>query len=549
MSLVGSLEDLGLGDILQIVHLAAKSGVLRLRNESGEGQIVFSRGMIREAYAKGGPTDLRELLAWRRAVPQALLERAWLEAHHAGKKLADVLVERGLTSADAIDALRREQIESAVLTMFGWPSGEFSFEMREVADEGAELALESGMNPQFLALEGTRRADEQEHAEDTMPAAASDPFGALLEAELVGEAGDELAEPLALLEDAEPPAAPHAPPTGPPPPPPPVVVVDPSLPVLEWVKAALGTVFPRVHVFQRPGLGIERIRQYLARAELPLVLIAHDVPADPAMGTRDAAEILARLKRQAPGMNVLLLHDEGSEPRPTRRGPAPDGLAPRPAASLLIDPRAGRQRMRVATALQEVLERVQARPAPAPARAAVPAEELARLRETSAKIRAGAGRGEVLSQVLSFAGQRFARVALFGVRDERAFGVAQLGLARAGGPDDAALRELSLGSLEPAWFRRVIESKRPCTAPPSDEGDHRLAVLLGNEIPGEAYVAPIVTGERVVALLYADNLPGREPAADTRSLEVLLDAAGIALDRAVLERTLAASEGADPEPG
>jgi hypothetical protein len=365
----------------------------------------------------------------------------------------------------------------------------------------------------------------------------------------VGEGDDDAAEPIELFESADPSALPSAPrvAAAPPAEPPPVVVIDPSLPALEWVKAAVGAVFPRVHVFQRPGLGIERIRQYLARAELPLVLIAHDVPADPATGARDAAEIVARLKRQAPGMSVLLLHDEGNEPRPTRRGAAADGLAPRPAAALLIDPRAGRQRMRVATALQEVLERAQARPAPAPPRAAVPAEELARLRETSTRIREGAGRGEVLSQVLSFAAQRFARVALFGVRDDRAFGVAQVGLARAGGPDDAALRELSLGSVEPAWFRRVVEGKRPCTAAPSDQGDHRLAVLLGNEIPGEAYVAPIVTGERVVALLYADNLPGREPVADTRSLEVLLDAAGIALDRAVLERTLAQSETSKPE--
>ena len=161
MSLVGSLEDLGLGDILQIVHLAGKSGVLRLRGEAGEGQIVFKNGMIREAYAKGGPTDLRELLALRRTLAGPLLERAWLEAHHAGRMLADVLVERGLVSAEAIDTLRHEQIESAVLAMFGWPSGEFSFEMREVGDAGAELALAPGVNPQFLALEGTRRADER----------------------------------------------------------------------------------------------------------------------------------------------------------------------------------------------------------------------------------------------------------------------------------------------------------------------------------------------------------------------------------------------------
>ena len=44
MSLVGSLEDLGLGDILQIVHLSRKSGMLWIRSDAGEGQIVFARG-------------------------------------------------------------------------------------------------------------------------------------------------------------------------------------------------------------------------------------------------------------------------------------------------------------------------------------------------------------------------------------------------------------------------------------------------------------------------------------------------------------------------
>ncbi len=551
MSLVGSLEDLGLGDILQIVHLAGKSGVLRLRGEAGEGQIVFKNGMIREAYARGGPTDLRELLALRRTLAGPVLERAWLEAQHAGRMLAEVLVERGLVSAAAIDSLRREQIESAVLAMFGWPSGEFSFEMREICDAGAELALSPGVNPQFLALEGTRRADERVHALDARaeaPEPASDSGVTLLEVELLLEDGDD--EPTAESsfdgEAVEALEGKQAPPSSEPralsAPAPPIIVIDPSLAVLEWAKAALGAVLPRVHVFQRAGLGIERIRQYLARAELPLVLVAHDIPADPASGARDASEIVARLKRQAPGMTVLLVHDEGGAPPHTRRGAQPDGLAQRPAPPLLVDPRAGRQRMRVASALQETLERAIAEQASAPAglrRHAPASEDLARLRETSARIRAGAGRGEVLSQVLDFAAQRFSRVALFGVQGERAVGVAQLGLSRAGGPDDAVLRELALASREPAWFRRVIETRQPLRSAPTDAGDQRLAVLLGNEIPLEAYVAPIVTGERVVALLYADNLPGCEPLADSEGLEVLLDAAGIALDRAVLERTLA----------
>jgi hypothetical protein len=579
MSLVGSLEDLGLGDILQIVHLAAKSGVLRLRNESGEGQIVFQRGMIHEAYVKGGPTDLRELLAAGRAVPEKVLERAWLEAHHGGRSLAELLIERELVSAEAIDTLRREQIESAVLAMFGWPSGEFSFEMREVSDEGAELALEQGMNPQFLALEGTRRADEvavEERAgahgveEREQPPGTPDvePGGGLLEVELLDE-DEEVAfetEATALVEeetplelgtpqDAPPPSelAPQETPRSSELAPtetaearvprklPPVVVIDPSLPALEWVKAALAPSVPRVHVFQRPDLGIQRIRQYLARAELPLVLLATDVPPDGASGARDALDLVARLKRQAPTMKVLLLHDEGSEPRQRRGASAPDGCVPRPAAPALVDPRAGRARMRVATALQEALDRYLEAPTKAEAAPEESPDELAALREKSARIREGAGRGEVLTQVLSFAADRFARVALFGVREDRVFGVAQAGLARAGGPDDTALRELSLGATEPAWFRRVIGERKPHRGAPEDAGDQRLAVLLGNEIPREAYVAPIVTEEQVVALLYADNLPGDEPLGDSGSLEVLLDAAGIALDRAVLERTLAGS--------
>ena len=53
MSLVGSLEDLGLGDILQIASLSRKSGLLRLRTGRGEGHIVLHEGLVRGASVKG----------------------------------------------------------------------------------------------------------------------------------------------------------------------------------------------------------------------------------------------------------------------------------------------------------------------------------------------------------------------------------------------------------------------------------------------------------------------------------------------------------------
>ena len=53
MSLVGSLEDLGLADILQIVSLARKSGRLLLRSDDGEGWIALQDGLVRGAAVKG----------------------------------------------------------------------------------------------------------------------------------------------------------------------------------------------------------------------------------------------------------------------------------------------------------------------------------------------------------------------------------------------------------------------------------------------------------------------------------------------------------------
>jgi hypothetical protein len=52
--------------------------------------------------------------------------------------------------------------------------------------------------------------------------------------------------------------------------------------------------------------------------------------------------------------------------------------------------------------------------------------------------------------------------------------------------------------------------------------------------------------------MYADNLATRRPLGDTSALEVVLHEAGLALERAVLERALEQAEGErvarEPEP-
>jgi hypothetical protein len=166
-------------------------------------------------------------------------------------------------------------------------------------------------------------------------------------------------------------------------------------------------------------------------------------------------------------------------------------------------------------------------------------ENLRNLRAVSERIRDPANHGEVLKLVLKFVSESFSRVAMFMVRDEIALGIAQIGLPRGGGPEDAQLREIELPVSQVEWFRQVLESRNSLCSGAIGEGDRALAQRIGDREPAQAYVAPIVSGGRVVALLYADNLPGAQPIGDTSVIEIALHEAGLALERALLQRALA----------
>ena len=587
MSLVGSLEDLGLGDILQIISLSGKSGELLLRSGDGEGRILFDQGRIRTAYIGSGSPSSDELL----------------ESLAPGKT----------PSPDHRETLLREHIERCVFRMFSWASGEFSFEVGDVACiPASQLFLECGINPQFLALEGTRIADEQaagldrpepvlpaglDHREPTLPAGAvvvADPAdeicepgsgidpladveleedpepldeeqGGRLGVELVSEplahepdAPDGLSDPIpagtlapplepvpiepaAVLPDVEPAAVlPEVRPAGALPP---LVLIDPDLPVVEWVRSALPGDFPAAHLFQSVDQGVGRIRQYLRRATAPLVVLSCSVPADPISGAAGPVDLMRRLRRQAPHMRLLLLEEVGRPvPKELERLGFHHSRLTKPTPTQLADPRLGESRERLGQELARDLMaavRPQGEP-PAPVAEAGPAVQ--ELREVSARLRASASGGEVLPQMIEFATRIFSRVALFMIRDEEAQGIAQMGLPKAGGPDDEGIREVCLHTSESTWLQKVIEHRapiRPVVGPePPESGDGKLIASLGDAAPREAWLGPIEIANQVVAVLYADMLPGQEAIADTAALEVVLHHAGLALDRAALERAL-----------
>jgi hypothetical protein len=509
MSLVGSLEDLGLGEILQIISLSRKSGTLELRSDQREGHILFRDGEIRGASLQGQPADLADLLVDRKVVPKEEVDRLLGHARDRREPFEELLIRHGVLTVERLDGLRLECVEDAVLSMFRWVTGEFSFEVHArhaLEPDTAGLTLSHGINPQFLALEGTRLQDE----------AASHPEASDVASALEADAGEmvfsELEDPGAEPESAVPElmARPEA-----------AILIEPDLGCLEVAKRLLADSFSRVHAFQRPDLGIGRIRQYLGRGEVPLVLLSDRTPADSLTGARDWRQILGRLKVLAPRMPVLLLA-EGAEIHGDS-DPDLDGVLPRP----------GPGSADLVEHLDALMAPCSGEREPERVEEALPERDLIRLREATARLRDPDRQTEVIPFVLQFATEQFSRAAIFMVRDEQAVGMAQSGLPNAGGPDDAGLREVALPVREPAWFRRVLEAREPRCEPALDQGDQRLAGLLGNEVPAEAYVGPIQSGGRVVALLYADQLPRKTLTGDVRALGAVLREAGMALDRAL----------------
>lgn len=566
MSLVGSLEDLGLADILQIVSLARKSGRLVLRSDDGEGWIALQDGLVRGAAVKGQREGLRALLVGAGHVEAEVFDHAARSANGQEQGLEAALLAAGVVSSESLQAARRSGVERAVMRMFAWRSGEFRFEVRdeiEAHEPGALLA--TGLNTQYLAMEATRLGDELLRAEPEPPGrfdAASDALLFSGEGEVAPEADAEPADAaathrlaLASAESADPEpellvesripvseqtrapariavrvdarAAAAAPPRSEVQ----LVVLDADLGALEWLKASLDGLFQRVHIFQRAGIALERVRQYLRRGELPVVVISSRMQPDPGAGVSGVQSLVARLRALAPRMPLVALVGPGSEAE------APAGVDATLARPLSpgLDPGAWEAHRPAAERVRRALAAYASPAAPGAARG----PSLASVKAVSERLRDEVAPGEILTLVLDFAAQSFSRVAMFMLRDEVVEGIASRRLGSAGGPDDEALRELRLAAAErPELVQQVLAARRALRAAPAGPRDRAFAATLGRTCPAQVYLAPIESAGCVVALLYADNLPGGAPLGDTTALEIVLHEAGLALDRASLERAL-----------
>ncbi len=318
MGLVGSLEDLALSELLQIVSLSNKSGVLVLRGAEGEGRIVLQDGLVRGATVPGGAADLREVLVGNDIVRKEEFDSAEAEASTGDQEVEAILIQRGVITREHLESVCGDTVESAVVKLLGWKSGEFSLDVRDAREPAdPKVWTETGLNPQYLMMEACRLSDESRSdtaSEESAETERSDEVEAATPAPVDGTA-----------------TAPKSAPAKPP-----VVLIESNPDALEWTKKSLKGVFPRVHGFQHPDPAVARIRQYLGSGTLPLVLVSCSDGGDiPSNGISELRALVGRLKAQAARAPVLWLAAAG-ESAP-EISPA-DGLVTRPTQRDLSGP-------------------------------------------------------------------------------------------------------------------------------------------------------------------------------------------------------------------
>ena len=169
MAIEGPLQELSIQDVLQLLDLAHKTGVLTIRSESLDDEAIvhFSKGAIVFAVRRRSTRRLGQLLIRSGKLTQRELDSALdLQRRDPTRRLAEILLEMGSISEEELERQLRFQMEETIYEVMAWDEGYFRFEERA---EIASNRLLARVRVESLLMEGARRIDEWTRLESKVP--------------------------------------------------------------------------------------------------------------------------------------------------------------------------------------------------------------------------------------------------------------------------------------------------------------------------------------------------------------------------------------------
>jgi hypothetical protein len=169
-----------------------------------------------------------------------------------------------------------------------------------------------------------------------------------------------------------------------------------------------------------------------------------------------------------------------------------------------------------------------------------PSRELSTLRSMFDELRFPTATSEVTLLILRYASEVVNRAVLFMVKKDEVRGLGQFGIELKGRSADQVVRNIKVPLNKPSLFLTVIENRRSYLGPfESNECNNYIANELGGVQPDTVLVLPLVVDNKVVLVVYGDNLPERHPIRGVDTLEIFMNQAGMALEKGLLEKRIA----------
>jgi Domain of unknown function (DUF4388)/Tetratricopeptide repeat len=161
VALEGTLKDLHVQDVFQLLDLGRKSGTLRITSELRQtaATICFERGGVVAAALGSDPQPIGARLVRGGKITAEQLDRARsIQSGGDSRRLGDILLDIGAISRRELDRQLKAQIEEAVFDLLTWTEGYFRFDEGLPCHAAVEAPVRSPT--EALLMEGARRLDE-----------------------------------------------------------------------------------------------------------------------------------------------------------------------------------------------------------------------------------------------------------------------------------------------------------------------------------------------------------------------------------------------------
>ena len=479
MSLSGSVEDLPLLEILQVVSFCQKTGHLAVRAPAGEAAVVFEGGRVVAGYMWDVPP----------------------------------LPGGDPPAGPAREVAVRQRIASILERLVRLREGEFAFTLTDGVPEslgGRDLSAERlplGINPEEMMLDLARQLDE-----DRRDAAAA--FEASFAAPGDEPAATSDSDEDIVLEEL-PLDEPQAPPAGPT-----VLFVDDEAEVRRAVGERLAGSGFDVREAASPAAARREMDRLAAEGLRFLLVVDLGLPSESGSSFRGGLDVVrsaSGLSRPPPVLLTAETFDSRMRARAKRLGVSL--LAFKPGLSKL-DPLQYQADLRAFAdkLARDLLPRLETRrrgaappTAPPPVATPAPGEDVreATLRAALEEMQRSPDPDLVAFLLLRAARAFFPRVALFVVRDERLRGLSGFGPAAGGDSLDLLAREITVPLEPPSAFSEAVAGGRAWAGPLPAGGPVRdLVDRIGPFGASEAAVLPVTAHRETIAVLYGDAPEG-----------------------------------------